>query len=88
MSDHSSLARFSTVDLVRSTDDVKRAALREPVGITEHSKTKFVLMTVEDYNRLRGAGNPHRHFHAEETPDFIVDLFGDELGLTDATADR
>jgi hypothetical protein len=68
---------------VRSTEDVKRAAMRAPIAITEHSKARFVLMTAEDYSRLRGIENPHRHFHVSETPDFIIDLFGDQLGLKD-----
>jgi prevent-host-death family protein len=83
MSDIASLTSFSTVDLVRSTDDVKRAAMRAPIAITEHSKAKFVLMTADDYSRLRGTENPHRHYHVSETTDFIVDLFGDQLGLTE-----
>jgi hypothetical protein len=79
MSDSAPLARFSTVDLVKKLDAVKAAALREPVAVTEHRKPKFVLMTVEDYERLRGAGNPHRAFRAVETPEFILDVFKDDL---------
>lgn len=80
MFDLSRLSTFATVDLVRSTDEVKRAAIREPVVITEHSKPRFVLMTTEDYVRLRGAANPHRHIRANETPDFILELFGSQFG--------
>lgn len=81
MSDLNRLSTFTTVDLVRSTDEVKRAAIREPVAITEHSKPRFVLMTTEDYARLRGEANPHRHVRADETPAFILELFGSQLGL-------
>ena len=79
MSDPAPLTRFSTVDLVKKLDIVKAAASREPVAVTEHRKPKFVLMTVADYERLRGAANPHRAFRAVETPDFILDIFKDDL---------
>jgi prevent-host-death family protein len=70
---------FSTADLVCRTDDVMRAAVREAVAITEHSRPKFVLMTAGDYNQLRSKENPHRHFHVSKTPDSIIELFGDQL---------
>jgi antitoxin Phd len=83
MSDLETLARFSIVDLIRRTGDVKNAAIRAPVAITERGKPRFVLMTVEDYSRLRTTQNPHRHYDVTETPEFIIDLFGDQLGLND-----
>jgi hypothetical protein len=79
MSETTILPRFTTVDLVKKLDTVKAAALREPIAVTEHRKAKFVLMTVADYERLRGSGNPHRAFRAAETPDFILDIFKDDL---------
>ncbi len=73
------MQQFSTVELVRKLDDVKTAALREPVGITSHNKTKFVLMSAQDYERLKGVKNPHAAYLAAQTPDFILDILKDEL---------
>jgi hypothetical protein len=74
-----SITSFSTVDLVKKLDMVKAAALKAPIAVTEHRKPKFILMSVEDYERMRGGTNPHQAFRAEDTPDFILDVFGDAL---------
>jgi len=71
--------RFSTVDLDKNLGDVKAAAAREPVVITEHRKDRFVLMTIEDFNRIRQGGDPQKAFGAGETPPQIAELFLDEI---------
>ena len=53
--------------------------MREPVAVTERHKPRFVLMTVDDCERMRGAADPHRAFGAVETPAFSHDLFKDDL---------
>lgn len=73
------MLKFSTVDLVKRVDDVKSAALKGPVSITEHKKAKFVLMSTEDFDRFRGQINPHKSYRAEDTPDFIYDLLKDDI---------
>ena len=40
------MRRFSTVDLDKSIGNVKAAAAREPVIITEHRKDRFVIMSI------------------------------------------
>lgn len=42
------MQKFSTVDLDQRLGDVKAAAARRPVAITEHRKERNVLMNVED----------------------------------------
>lgn len=42
---------FSTVDFNKRVGEVIEAALKEPVFITRRKKPKFVLMTIEDYER-------------------------------------
>jgi hypothetical protein len=80
------ITSFSTVDLVKKLDMVKAAALKAPIAVTEHRKPKFILMSVEDYERMRGGTNPHQAFKAEDTPDFIFDVFGDALTPRDGDA--
>jgi prevent-host-death family protein len=45
---------FTLTDLGNKFGEVMEAAFRGPVGITNHGKRKFVLMTVDDFDRLRG----------------------------------
>lgn len=73
------MRRFSTVDLDKNLGDVKAAAAREPVVITEHRKDRFVIMSIEDYNRLRGLSDPQKAYGAGETPPEIADNFLAEI---------
>lgn len=82
------MREFSTVELVTKLDFVKIAAAKAPIGITQHRKRKFVMMAAEDYERLRGAQNPHRAFLAEETPDFVFEILRDEFAAIDASDPR
>jgi PHD/YefM family antitoxin component YafN of YafNO toxin-antitoxin module len=59
---------FSTVDLLRDLKTVTHAAAREPVAITQHRKPRFILMAIEDFERLRDAGDPRKAYRVEETP--------------------
>ena len=66
---------FSTVDLLRDLKTVTHAAAREPVAITQHRKPRFVLMAIEDFQRLQAAGNdPRKAYRVEETPRELADL--------------
>ncbi len=73
------MRRFSTVDLDKKLGDVKAVAAREPVIITEHRKDRFVMMTVEDFERLRRGGDPQRVYGVGETPSDIADQFLQEI---------
>ena len=73
------MRRFSTVDLDKKLGDVKAVAAREPVIITEHRKDRFVMMTIEDFERLRRCGDPQRVYGAGETPGDIADQFLQEI---------
>ena len=45
---------FSAVDLQKRTGDVQRAAAREPVVISVHGKPRNVMLSFEEFERLRG----------------------------------
>jgi prevent-host-death family protein len=74
---------FTSVELVSSVDTVKTAAAREPVAITEHRKPKFVLMSYDDYERIKGTSDPNRAYLLEETPDAILDILKGEFKALD-----
>ncbi|MFN3548373.1 MAG: type II toxin-antitoxin system Phd/YefM family antitoxin [Mesorhizobium sp.] len=45
---------FSSVDLQKQTGDVQRAADREGAVITSHGKPRTVMLSVEEFCRLKG----------------------------------
>ncbi|QGM45087.1 type II toxin-antitoxin system prevent-host-death family antitoxin [Methylocystis heyeri] len=73
------MRRFTTVELDKNIGDIKAVAAREPVIITEHRKDRFVMMSIEDFERLRKAGAPQRAFGAGETPPEIAGPFLAEI---------
>jgi prevent-host-death family protein len=59
---------FSTGDLSRKIGDVTHAASEAPIEITQHNKPRYVMMSVEMFQRL----NPRRAFGVEDVPDEIA----------------
>jgi PHD/YefM family antitoxin component YafN of YafNO toxin-antitoxin module len=50
---------FSSLDLQQRTGEVQSAALREPVALTFHGRPRNVMMSVEEFARLKSAaGEP------------------------------
>lgn len=73
------MRRFTTVDLDKNLGDVKAVAAREPVVITEHRKDRFVMMSIEDFNRLRAGTDVQQVFGAGETPPALAELLTEEI---------
>ena len=74
------MREFSTVDLLRDLKTVTHAATREPVAITQHRKPRFVLMAIEDFERLRiGRQDPRKSYLVEDTPVELATLLTDGL---------
>jgi len=46
---------FASSDLQRSPAEVQKAALMEPVFLSYHHKPRYVMMSLEEYVRLKGA---------------------------------
>jgi prevent-host-death family protein len=59
---------FTTSDLSRKSGDIIAEAMRQPVTITQRNKPRFVLLNVEDYERLREYAD-HRQVLTPETID-------------------
>jgi antitoxin Phd len=59
---------FSTADLARKTGDVLHAATQGPVAITKNGKPRFVLMSVEVFDRI----NPQKNFGTNEVPEDVI----------------
>ena len=69
------MREFSTVDLLRDLKTVAHAAARAPVAITQHRKPRFVLMAIEDYERLKANHpDPRQAYRTEETPAELAEI--------------
>jgi prevent-host-death family protein len=51
------MKQFSSLDLQQKTGEVQRSAFVEPVVITNHGKPRFVMVTVEEFARLKTSAN-------------------------------
>ena len=45
---------FPAADLQRKPSDIQKAALRGPVFLTYHDKPRYVMMSLEDFVKMRG----------------------------------
>lgn len=66
------MTQFSLTDLSNRSGEVVEAAFRGPVEITSRGRRKFVLLTAEDYDRLVGAADTRRAFHADDAPEEVA----------------
>jgi prevent-host-death family protein len=73
------LRTFSTVELTQQIGAVTDAAAREPVMITHHRKPRFVLMSMEDFEKMREGGRPRRAFGAGDAPPELAELLAAAL---------
>lgn len=69
------MRQFTTRDLSIHIGDVTSAAGREPVVLTRHGKSRFVLMSYEHYERMRAGGDPRGGHRASEMPEEHKELF-------------
>lgn len=61
---------FSTADLSRKIGDVTHAASSAPITITHHNKPRYVMMSVEDFERI----NPQKSYSLENLPENVADM--------------
>ncbi|WP_279483520.1 type II toxin-antitoxin system Phd/YefM family antitoxin [Aureimonas sp. SK2] len=73
------MQKFSTVDLLRNTKTVTMAADRQPVGITQHRRTRYVLMTLTDFEAMQAQTDPRKVYRSHETPPELAAIILPEL---------
>lgn len=73
---------YTSLDLQQRTGDIQRAAIAEPVIITNHGRSRLVILTVEEFVRLKEAsGEPApRELRRERKAGFRRGLPEDPLG--------
>ena len=71
---------FTLTQLGKAWSDVRHAASKAPVTLTENGKRRFILMSAEDYDHLAGRVNGSRRvISLLDPPDNIRDLMLREI---------
>lgn len=73
------MKQFSSTELANRTGDVLAAAAEAPVTIARHGKPRFVVLSTEQYDRLRHRGETRRSFHVSELTDAEAEKLIGEL---------
>jgi prevent-host-death family protein len=66
------MRNFSSTELANKTGDVLAAAAQAPVHIKRHGKSRYVLLSVEQFENLSTRADQRRAMH-------IDDMSGDEV---------
>jgi prevent-host-death family protein len=67
------MKQFSSTELANATGDVLAAAAQAPVVIARHGKPRFVVLSTEQYERLRSQNETRRAFHVSDLTDAEAD---------------
>jgi antitoxin Phd len=70
---------FTLTDLGNKSGEVVEAAFRGPVEITSRGKRKFVLLTADQFDRLREGASSQRAFHVNDLTAAERDYFATGL---------
>ena len=80
---------FPLSELARNTAAVRHEATRAPVTITERNTPRFVLMAIEDFEKLAGrVEDPRRSYKLRDMPRDDADLLIAGLDQHILDADR
>jgi antitoxin Phd len=60
------MRHFSATELANKTGDVLAAASQEPVHIQRHGKSRFVLLSLEQFERLATKSDARRSLHLDQ----------------------
>ncbi len=63
---------FTTSDLSRKSGDIIAEAMRRPVTITQRRKPRLVILSVEEFERLKGSADRRRAHRIEDMPDDLA----------------
>ena len=64
---------FRASDLTRKTGEILHAATLAPITLTNHGKPRHVILSVEEYERLKSSKTRQQAFKVEELPDDLHD---------------
>lgn len=71
---------FRSQDMQRQAATLQEAAMEEPVIITYHDRPRFVLMSMQEYDRLRGRlGKGAKMVELSESVLSQIERLGDDV---------
>jgi PHD/YefM family antitoxin component YafN of YafNO toxin-antitoxin module len=71
---------FTMTSLANETGEVTDAADHAPVALTRDGRLRYVMLRIEEFDRLTARGNdPRRSLTTDETPKDIEDILADDL---------
>lgn len=74
------MKHFPSSAITRESGELLHSADTAPVAITRYSRPRYVLMTMEHYERLRTAGDTRRSHAVSDMPDDMAALLENGLG--------
>ena len=60
------MRHFTATELANKTGDVLAAAAQEPVHIQRHGKSRYVLLSVEQFEKLNRSADQRRAVHLDD----------------------
>ncbi|MBW7921163.1 MAG: type II toxin-antitoxin system prevent-host-death family antitoxin [Rubellimicrobium sp.] len=74
------MKHFPSSAITRDSGELLHSADTAPVAITRYSRPRYVLMTMEHYERLVAPGDTRRSFAVKDMPDDMAALLEKGLG--------
>lgn len=65
--------KFTLTDLSNRSGEIVDAAMRAPVELTKHGRSRFMLLSIDDYRALKGRADTRHAYLARETPPEVAD---------------
>jgi prevent-host-death family protein len=75
------MKHFPSSAITRDSGELLHSADTEPVAITRYSRPRYVLMSVDHYERLKAAGDTRRSYAVSDMPGDVAELL--EKGLNE-----
>ncbi len=79
---------YTTSDLSRKSGDIIAEALRRPVTITQRNKPRLVILSIEDFERLKAQGDTRKHLRLADIPDALFAEMENAVEKLEAEADK
>lgn len=62
----------TSVELQKHFGPVREKALKEPVTVTHHGRESLVVLSIEEFNRLKSL-DTRKHYYAWELPEDLAE---------------
>ena len=66
------MVTVTSAELQKHFGPVREQALKAPVSVTHHGRVSLVVLSIDEFNRLK-AFDSRRHYYAAELPDDVFE---------------